>query len=72
MAFSDDVIKQAWTRSGEHCEWTRISHVHFRKMCLKYLIYENRGSEGRGAWEAYHIDSPADDSLSNCELLCWE
>jgi 5-methylcytosine-specific restriction endonuclease McrA len=32
----------------------------------------NRGREGRGAWEAHHVNANGEDILSNCEILCWD
>ena len=70
MAFSDDVVIQAWRRAGGRCECMRTSHRH---SCPhnKELVWENRGREGRGAWEAHHRASEGGDNLSNCEILCW-
>ena len=70
MAFSDDVIKQAWARSGGRCECKRITHEH-QYRCLNLLNISARGKEGLGAWEAHHTNSAGGDSLSNCEILCW-
>ena len=74
VPFSDDVINQAWERSGGRCECTRNSHDHEGR-CPQTLIRENQGRRGyRGAWEAHHIeseDSGGPNTLSNCEILCW-
>jgi hypothetical protein len=71
MAFSDETIKQAWQKSGGRCECKRSSHDHLVFSCSNELIFENRGREGSGTWEAHHINSMDGDSLSNCEILCW-
>ncbi|HKM50179.1 MAG TPA: HNH endonuclease, partial [Candidatus Bathyarchaeia archaeon] len=70
---SDSVIAQAWRRAEACCECRRITHKH-RVPCGVRLTWENRGREGRGAWEAHHIVSEnagGADTLSNCEILCW-
>jgi hypothetical protein len=72
MAFSDEVIKQAWIRSGGHCECRKISHGHAQNMCSKELIFENQGREGTGAWVAHYRSDNGGDDLSNCEIFCWQ
>mgnify|MGYP007094617445 CR=1 FL=1 len=62
MAFSNDVVLRAWRRSDGKCECGRSSHNHLYVRCNKELVWENRGREGRGAWEAHHIDSDGDDT----------
>ena len=71
MAFSDNVVLQAWKRAGGRCECKRKSHDHNYNRCNKVLNWQNRGREGIGAWEAHHINSNGPDTLSNCEILCW-
>ena len=70
MAFSDDVVLQAWNRAGAHCECKRTSHDHSFNRCNKVLTWSSRGREGIGAWEAHHINRFGPDTLSNCEILC--
>jgi hypothetical protein len=72
MPFSDAVVSQAWDRAGGRCECRRTSHNHPYTRCNKQLVRANRGREGRGAWEAHHRNSAGGDTLSNCEILCWE
>lgn len=73
MAFSDEVVAQAWRRAGGKCECRRTRHNHSYVRCNKQLVWENRGrGEGRGAWEAHHISSTGGDTLSNYEILCWD
>ena len=76
MAFSDETVLAAWKRSGGKCECRRVSHNHLYNHCGKELVWNNRGREsGRGAWEAHHrtsIHVSGSDSLSNCEILCWD
>jgi hypothetical protein len=76
MAFSEEVVRQAWKRAGGKCECKRSLHSHSNGRCSKELVFENRGREGgRGAWEAHHkvsVSAGGGDTLSNCEILCWE
>ena len=72
MAFSENVVTQAWNNANATCECRRSSHNHSYIRCGKHLVWNNRGRIGRGAWEAHHINSNGGDVLSNCEILCWE
>ena len=69
MAFSAEVVEQAWKRSDKSCECVRPDHGHWAR-CHKALVKWNRGKEVWGCWETHHIGSPDDDSLANCEILC--
>jgi len=70
MEFPENVVKQAWERAGGQCECRRRTHSHFYTPCGKVLVWENRGKEGRGGWEAHHITIDGGDVFSNCEILC--
>ena len=75
MSFSEETIKAAWKRAGGKCECRRKRHNHPWIRCGKVLVLGNQGRKGRGAWEAHHVHTQASggyDSLSNCEILCWE
>lgn len=72
MAFSEEIVSQAWKQAEGKCQCRRTSHSHSYVRCSKDLVWENRGREGRGAWEAHHITVGGPDTLSNCEILCWE
>lgn len=72
MAFPASVVEAAWRRAGGHCECRRSTHGHLYVRCNKQLVWANRGREDRGAWEAHHINSNGPDTLSNCEILCWQ
>jgi len=72
MAFSEEVVRQAWQRAGGKCECPRSTCRHSGR-CGKQLIWSERGKETAGGWEAYHrvsIDKGGSDALSNCEILC--
>jgi len=71
MTFPDSVIEDAWERAGDRCECRRRTHGHRYVRCPKKLVFANRGRDGRGAWEAHHLNSNGPDTLSNCQILCW-
>jgi hypothetical protein len=78
MAFSDGVVWACWKRAGgqyppqsSNCECQRVTHDHNSYRCNKQLVWENRGREGRGAWEAHSISGKHLDSMSDCLILCW-
>jgi hypothetical protein len=72
MAFPEDVIRQAWERSGGQCECTRRTHKHFYTPCGKSLRWEKRGEVTGGGWEARHLNAAGGDTLFNCEIFCIE
>ena len=72
MAFPDDVVVQAWKRSGGKCECKGWKHNHKFARCNAQLIPAMRRQEGQGRWEAHRINRRGDDTLSNCEILCWD
>ena len=75
MTFSENTVRLAWIRAGGRCECKRFCKEHFLRQCKKELVWDNRGREGDGAWEAHHkvsILNLGGDNLSNCEILCWE
>ena len=74
MPFPLSVVQEAWNQSGGRCQCTRTTHGHTGR-CNKQLVVGNRGRVGVGAWEANHrtrVESGGPDTLSNCEILCWE
>ena len=76
MAFSNEVVAQAWRRANGNCECRRRTHNHHYIRCNKQLVKANRGADvSRGCWEAHHktaVASGGADTLSNCEILCCE
>ena len=70
--FPDSVVEKAWNRSGGRCECRRKGHGHPYGRCPKTLVKKNRGREGRGKWEPHHTSRTGPDTLSNCEILCWD
>jgi hypothetical protein len=72
MSFSDEIVIKAWSQSKGYCECRKISHRHYRVRCNKVLTLGNRGKYGRGCWEAHHKSISGGNTLSNCEIFCWE
>ena len=72
MAFSEDILRQAWGRASGQCECTRRTHRHFYIPCGKSLRWEKRGEIAPGGWEARLLNTLDGDSLANCEILCME
>jgi len=73
MAFSEETVRWCFfQRANEMCECKRHNHNHSYVRCGKKLVWEKRGREGPGAWEAHHISATGGDGASNCEILCWE
>lgn len=73
MGFPEDVVRQAWEAAGGRCECCRLTHGHSGR-CNHLLLWENRGrGSGGGSWEAHHRAGVhgGDDTLANCEILCW-
>lgn len=72
MSFTDRVLQQAWRRAGGRCECKRWTHKHEQARCGEALVLTSRGKEGQGRWEAHRISSTGGDTLTNCEILCWD
>lgn len=69
MAFSDEIVRQAWNRAGGKCECKRTGCGH-PYQCNKYLFWGRRGTETEYGWETHHIVADGPDTLDNCEILC--
>ena len=69
MVFPDNVVRTVWSESGGRCQCTRSSHSHGTR-CTQILLWEKRGKEELGGWEAHHVDSNGPNIPSNCEILC--
>jgi len=72
MAFSEEILKEAWERAGGQCECMRRTHRHFYTPCGRSLKWSARGEVTEGGWEARYVDALAGDAASNCEILCME
>ena len=72
MAFPDSVVEKAWATAGRRCQCRRKTHRHPYDRCNKLLVWMNRGREGRGCWEAHHLWASGGDTLTNCQILCWD
>ncbi len=70
MAFSEEVIKQAWERVEGQCECRKRTHSHFYAPCGQHLVWGRRGKDDREGWEARRLAPDGGDVLSNCIILC--
>ncbi len=70
-SFTRETLMRAWLRAGAKCECNRMSHGHSGR-CNRDLIWGSRGREATGAWEAESRDNRSDNSLSNCQIVCWD
>jgi len=71
MAFPDKVVRDIWKIHSGRCTCFDTTHGHLG-ICYKPLIWENRGKEIAGSWEAHHIRADGPDKHTNCEILCME
>jgi hypothetical protein len=71
VAFPDKVVRDVWEIHPGRCACYDTRHNHIGS-CYKSLIWENRGKEGEGSWEAHHILGDGPDTHTNCEILCME
>ena len=70
--FSDEIVDKAWERSGGYCECEDVVHGHSGK-CHKLLLKSSRGDRDNiFGWEAHSISGLHLDSVSDCEILCWD
>jgi len=60
MAFSEEIVREAWKRSGGRCE-----------KCGSSLLWTLRGATSTaGGWSAVRRTSWGTDVLLNCEIRC--
>ncbi len=72
MAFSHEILLEAWARSGGRCECRNERHGHEGR-CGRSLLWNMRGSDSAvGAWSPVRRTTWGTDILSNMELLCVE
>ena len=67
MVFSSATILHSWARQAKKLPTT--SNCAF---CDKQLVWENRDSDGRGAWHPHHRakEDKGSDSPLNCVIFC--
>lgn len=69
--FSDEIVEQAWARSGGHCECERTTHGHVGKH-NKLVLKSFRGNRNSDyGWEAHSISGSHIDTVSDCKIFCW-
>jgi hypothetical protein len=69
MAFSEEIVLEAWKRSRERCECTTYGHSH-QGRCSARLLWTLQGAEFGGGWRACRKAAWGTDVLTNCEILC--
>ena len=57
MAFSEEIVLEAWKRSGERCECQRENHGHRNGRCGQSLTWVLRRSIASAGWEAHRRTS---------------
>lgn len=70
MAFSQEIINQAWHRAGGKCE-CMLKNCGHSSRCNKVLDPKNSIPEKK--WHAHHVvsqEADGHDGLSNCQILC--
>ena len=74
--FSEEVVKQAFTRANARCQCEREDHGHGSFTCFRQIIWENRGNKTeRSGWESRFFVSPEEGgkpTVENCEILCYD
>ena len=70
MAFSDELVRAAWSRSGGRCECHREGHGHEGR-CRQTLLWNLRGAlSASGGWDAIRRTTWGTDVLANAEIRC--
>lgn len=67
--FPEFVVLQAWYRSQGSCECELLKCIH-QGQCGSSLVWNYRGVDIPGGWEAHHRDSTGLGTLANCQILC--
>ena len=62
----DPVTREAWLRAEALCECQTQKHGHAGR-CGQFLVWENRGGTGQGAWEVRALNDPR---RPTSEILC--
>ena len=79
MAFSEEIMRAAWYRSGGRCECRNERHGHAAspqearpgERCPQSLLWYMRGSDSAfGGWDLRRRTTWGTDVLANCEILC--
>jgi hypothetical protein len=70
MAFSDEIVLEAWKRSRDRCECQREGHGHMSGRCGRLLMWALHGSVTSAGWDARRRTTWGTDVLWNCEIIC--
>jgi hypothetical protein len=69
MAFSLDVVVEAWRHSGGSCECMDYWHKHVGR-CNRPLAWTLQGVELDAGWQACRKIPSGMDVSQNCEIRC--
>jgi len=69
MAFSLDVVVEAWRHSEVCCECMDEGHKHVSR-CNQLLAWTLHGAELDAGWQACRKIHSGNDVLGNCEIRC--
>lgn len=69
--FSADVVKAAFIRSDGECECTEGHHKH-SGICNNMIIFNMRGMDLPGGWEAYRPECDRPPDAGNCRIICMD
>jgi len=69
IAFSEEIVREAWKRSGERCECRSERHGHEGR-CAQLLLWTMSGREGGAAWPVSWRTSWGTNVLGYCEIRC--
>jgi len=69
--FSNSDIRAAFYRSDGECECMKNNHKHSGR-CNSLNIYNMKGMEIPGGWEACQIAAEKPLEASNCRIICFD
>jgi hypothetical protein len=69
MAFSHEILLEAWAQAKGRCECQREGHGHDGH-CGKALLWTMQGADAGAGWFAVRRTSWGTDVLANCVILC--
>ncbi len=69
--FSDEIVEQAWARSGGNCECELTGHGHTGKHNATLLKSFRGDRDSSFGWEAHSKSGSHLDIASDCLIYCW-
>ena len=68
--FSEEIVEQAWRRSGGKCECELSGHGHTGKHNIM-ILESSRGRDSPYGWEAHSVTGSHLNTASDCRIFCW-